>query len=152
MYVPRKIQYALLALFELSKTYDANQSQLRSVQDISEKQGIPAKFLEALLTDLRKGEFVISYRGKQGGYHLSRPPRQISVASVLRCMQGPIEPVECLHEGKKGLCEQGDDCVFRPMWERVRDVTLEIYEEMTMEHFLDEHNKRRSNVEFNYMI
>lgn len=152
MYVSQKIQYALRALFELAKHFSESQQSLCRIQYIAEKQNIPFKFLEGLLNELKKGEFVVSYRGKNGGYHLAKSPDKITVADLMKYMQGPVEPVGCLHQNTRNSCPQQDACVFKPMWRELMEKTLAVYESYTLEDFITEEKKSAQEFSWDYMI
>lgn len=97
------------------------------LRDISNKEGISLQYLEQLFRDLREAGLVESIRGAKGGYILARSPEEITVGDVVRAVEGPIAPVECLLEDA-GCCERRDVCLTRGAWERLRDsieVTLD---------------------------
>ena len=64
--------------------------------DIAERQHIPIKFLESILSQLRGGGFVLSRRGAEGGYILARPADRLKVGEIIRFIDGPIAPVDCV--------------------------------------------------------
>jgi Rrf2 family protein len=86
--VSAKVDYALRATLEL-----ATAEGLVKGEQLATAQGIPQKFLESILVDLRHAELVTSRRGVEGGYALARPPGEISVADVIRAVEGPIATV-----------------------------------------------------------
>jgi Rrf2 family protein len=88
MRLPAKIDYAYRAVLELSLRY--NQGVPVRVNIISEAQGIPGKFLVQLLLKLKNANIVDSSRGISGGYRLTRPPSQISLADVTRAIDDSI--------------------------------------------------------------
>lgn len=91
MNISAKVDYALQALVEIAA---ATKSEvLISAEEISLKRQIPAKFLEGILTTLRKAGVVNSYRGPAGGFELARSAEDISVADVIRIMDGPLAAV-----------------------------------------------------------
>jgi len=87
MRITQQLQYALYGLFDLA--YNGGTRPMR-IQEISERQMIPNRYLEQIFQKLRRGGLVISKRGPGGGYQLSRSPDQISVVDVLRAMQGAV--------------------------------------------------------------
>ena len=89
MHISAKAEYATRALLTLA----AADGEPMTAEQMAVAQGIPVKFLENILVDLRRGGFVRSQRGNAGGYRLSRPPDDISVADVLRQMDGPLAEV-----------------------------------------------------------
>jgi len=90
MKLSTKSEYALLALADLAGHGDGG---VVRIEDIAARQRIPRKYLERILLTLRKGGYLKSRRGKGGGYELARPARQISLAEVVRLMDGPIASV-----------------------------------------------------------
>jgi Rrf2 family protein len=88
MSVSAKGHYALQALFDLASQHTDEPVKIAS---IAERQKIPQKFLELVLSSLRQGGFVESRRGADGGYFLARLPETITVGQVLRCVEGPTQ-------------------------------------------------------------
>ena len=88
MRVSAKVDYALRAMLEL-----ASAGGLVKGEQLSAAQTIPRKFLESILVELRHAELVSSQRGVEGGYALARPAKDISVADVIRAVEGPIATV-----------------------------------------------------------
>ncbi len=82
-----KAKYGLLAIFELGKRYADRPVQIR---EIAQAHQIPQSFLEQLLIALRRGGFVRSFRGSQGGYELAQPPECVRVLDVLQCLEGDM--------------------------------------------------------------
>jgi Rrf2 family protein len=81
--------YALKALAHLAGRWDGGTVPTR---EIAEREGIPEKFLEAILVTLRNARIVTSQRGREGGHRLRRPPGEIVVADVVRLLDGPLAP------------------------------------------------------------
>jgi len=90
MRVSAKVDYAIRALAELAA---APPGPPVKGERLAEAQGIPLKFLENILTELRRAEIVASQRGVDGGYRLARPAAEISIADVIRAVEGPIATV-----------------------------------------------------------
>ena len=90
MRVSAKVDYAIRALAELAA---APSGPPVKGERLAEAQGIPLKFLENILTELRRAEIVASQRGVDGGYRLARPAAEISIADVIRAVEGPIATV-----------------------------------------------------------
>ena len=93
--------YALQALIHLAGAYDQG---LVAARAIAEAEGIPEKFLEGILLALKNARVVSSERGREGGYRLRRPPREIFIGDVVRMIDGPLAPfgdvVELQHRVK----------------------------------------------------
>lgn len=87
MKLSNKGRYGIQALFDIA--YYARGGAAQS-KDISERQGIPARFLEQIFQDLKKAGLVASKRGPRGGYQLARPPEEIRVGDIIRALEGPV--------------------------------------------------------------
>ncbi|AVH98911.1 MULTISPECIES: RrF2 family transcriptional regulator [Streptomyces] len=90
MRISARADYAVRAALQLAAARDAGPLKAEA---IAEDQGISHKFLESILGDMRKGGLVQSQRGGNGGYWLARPAETISVAEVIRCVDGPLVSV-----------------------------------------------------------
>jgi Rrf2 family protein len=87
MHVTAKADYAVRAVIELA---DSAQESPRKVDDIAQAQGIPVSFLENILTQLRSTGIVRSQRGPEGGYWLAKPAAEVSLAQIIRAIEGPL--------------------------------------------------------------
>jgi len=86
-------------------------------------ENISQQFLEQIFAVLRRKGLVCSTRGAKGGYSLAYPPEQIRVGDIIRALEGPITPVNCLSEKEKGTdrCARADICLARNVWKKLRD-------------------------------
>lgn len=125
----QKTVYALRAVFELSMREGAGPIPITL---IAEAQGIPPRFLENILIQLKQAGLVESVRGKDGGYRLAKSPKLLSVGHVLRAVEGQLHPVACLG-ATVDTCPMRADCVFLPMWERAMHAMLDVYDATTFE-------------------
>ena len=85
-----KSEYACIALIHLAEHF--NKGMIKS-EEIAAKKGIPKKFLDQILFTLKNAGYVRSKRGPYGGYRLARQPSHITVAEILRLLDGPLAPV-----------------------------------------------------------
>ncbi len=124
-------EYALRALVVLGLNY--GQAVVR-IQTISEQQNIPKRFLEQILNDLKTAGVVESKRGMAGGYRLSKPPEEITLALVIRHIEGPLAPVSCVSEKFYARCSCPDEnkCGIRSVMKEVRDAIVQILEQVTV--------------------
>ena len=83
-----KAEYAVRAMIHL-----ASVDRLAKTEDLAKTAGIPTQFLVDIMSDLRTDRLVRSHRGRDGGYELARPATEISLADVLRCIDGPLASV-----------------------------------------------------------
>ena len=150
MLVSQKCQYALRALFELAKRNGEGPVKIAA---IAKAQAIPPRFLEVILSQLKQGSFVESQRGSEGGYFLIRSPHDLTVGDVIRFVQGPVGPVGCVTEtAKENSCPLYGDCAFLPMWEKVRNATLEVYDNTTFQGLVDEERRKAGKYVPSYSI
>jgi Rrf2 family protein len=124
-------KYALRALIVLGRN---TQSTVVRIQAISEQQNIPKRFLEQILNDLKAGGLVESKRGVAGGYRLRRPPDQITLAEIVRYIEGPLAPVSCVSVNFYERCTCPDEarCAIRSVMKEVRDAVVKILEGFTL--------------------
>ena len=105
---------------------------------MSKRMDIPKKFLEQILLDLKKGGFVNSKRGKEGGFYLSKTPKEIRLGDVIRFIEGPIEPVACVHDSYND-CNDIKKCIFRKIWIKTSLALSEIVDNITFEDLVSEY-------------
>ncbi len=127
--ISKKAKYALKALKNLAENFEEKKPRL--ISDIAEAEQIPKKFLEAILLELRNNGILQSQKGKGGGYLLRMAPSEISLAKILRIIDGPIAPILCVSLNFYGQCDdckEEEVCKIRPVLEKVRDANLAVYE------------------------
>ena len=101
-----RARYGLRAMLELALNYDPNEPM--PLFKIAEKQLISEGYLEQMMTVLRKGGLVRSVRGAQGGYLLSREPDRITAGEIIRCLEGPLGPTDCVSEEDPETCVRSE--------------------------------------------
>ncbi len=126
-------EYALRALVVLGINYQPNDAVIR-IQAISEQQNIPKRFLEQILNELKAIGIVESKRGLAGGYRLRLPPEEITLALVIRHIEGPLAPVSCVSERfyEKCSCPDESKCGIRSVMKEVRDAIVKVLEGVTV--------------------
>jgi Rrf2 family protein len=95
MRLSRKGEYACLAILDLAERYGEGYVK---TADICKRKGIPKSYLEQILLILRRARYIRSARGTEGGHTLAKPPSAISVAEIVRLIDGPLAPVESASE------------------------------------------------------
>jgi Rrf2 family cysteine metabolism transcriptional repressor len=138
MRLSTKGEYASRAMLELSLNYEKKPLHIR---DISKAQDIPQRFLEQILLQLKRAGLLRSRKGPEGGYYLAKPPGEINVAEVIRAMDGPLAPIDCVSVTAYEVCPHERTCSLRGLWKEVRDVVAEILERTT---FADLSEKARA--------
>jgi Rrf2 family protein len=126
-------EYALRALVVLGLNYDQRGTVVR-IQTISHAQNIPKRFLEQILNDLRSAGILESRRGVNGGYRLRRAPEEVTLAEVIRRIEGPLAPVRCVSERFYKPCSCPDEarCGVRSVMKDVRDAIVRILDRVTV--------------------
>lgn len=142
MKITYKGDYALKAVLDLALHYEKG---LVTIHDLAKRIDTPRKFLEQVLLDLKGSGFVESRRGKAGGYHLAKWPREIKLGEVVRFISGPIEPIACV-EKKYTDCKDIYECVLRKIWQEVARATSEIIDNVTFEDLVNQVKKQREEV------
>jgi Rrf2 family protein len=113
--------------------HDGKPSQ--QISDIAEGANVPRKFLEQILLELKRRGLVHSLRGRHGGYHLGRPPKDISFAEVIRVIDGPLALSPCASRTAYRRCEDCSDettCAIRRSLIDVRNSTARILEQHSL--------------------
>jgi Rrf2 family cysteine metabolism transcriptional repressor len=101
------------------------------IRDISKRENIPAKFLEQILLELKKAGLLQSRRGAGGGYSLIKPPEDVTLAQVIRIIDGPLAPLGCVSRWAYISCPEEDTCgLYRVMLD-VRNAIARILEGVT---------------------
>lgn len=131
MKLSTKGRYGVSAMYDLAVHHGQGPISLKSV---AQRQGISEHYLEQLMGILRKAGYVKSARGAQGGYTLTKAPAEITVGDIIRIMEGPTAPVDCLladPEGNK-YCDRACHCVTRGVWAKVRDSIDSVLDSITL--------------------
>jgi Rrf2 family protein len=128
----KRTQYSLRALYALARSYGQGPVL---ISRLAEEEAIPKKFLEQILLSLKSSGLVESKKGKGGGYTLVRPPGNITVAAVIRLMEGPLAPLPCASETRFRKCDECVDietCGTRLVMREVRDAMAQILDSTTL--------------------
>jgi Rrf2 family protein len=128
--ISARADYAVRALAELA----ARGSEAVTAESISRAQGVPLKFLLGILGELRRAGLVRSQRGPSGGYLLDRPPGDITIADVMRAVDGPLASVQ---DAKPvDVSYPGPAAKLQDVWIAVRASLRQVLEEVTIGHLL----------------
>jgi Rrf2 family protein len=132
-----KAKYALQALAYLAQHYKEEAPVL--IGTIAQHKNIPIKFLEAILCELRNENVLISVRGRNGGYRLAESPKKITLARVIRIVDGPIALLSCASLYFYKSCENCNEttCGLSPVMKEARDAILNVLEKRTLDDIKD---------------
>ena len=127
MRMSAKAEYAVRAMIQLAT---AEEGAVVKTDDLAKAQGIPAQFLVDILSDLRTDRLVRSHRGRDGGYTLARAAADISIADVLRCMDGPLASVRDI--GLGDLPYSGPTAALTDVWRALRASMRSVLEQTSL--------------------
>ena len=134
MQVSAKTDYALRAAAELARASTEETGPVKG-EWISEAQGIPKKFMENILHDLKRAGIVRTRRGASGGYWLARPPEDIPLAEVIRAVEGPLANVR--GEWPEAVEYPGAAEPLQEVWIAVRANLRAVLESVTLAHLAE---------------
>ena len=140
MRISTKGRYGIKAVMEMAKQYGAGPM---SVRELAESSNVPAAYLEQLFKKLRDANVVSAARGAQGGYVLSRSPKDIPVGLIIRTLEGSVAPMICAEEGF--VCENSETCVESYLYRRIREGIDDVIDNITLQDMLDEQAKMGRN-------
>jgi Rrf2 family protein len=135
----KQTEYGLRAVVQLARLYPRTFVQSR---DLSQQEGLPTKFLEAILLTLRRGGFLESKVGREGGYRLARPPKDIQVGEVVRRLEGRLTATE----GKPAADLSPGEVAVHLLNDRLTQAMDEVLDSMTLEQLM-EHLNRSGNAQ-----
>ena len=132
MRVSAKSDYALRALIEMASQDD---SAAVSAEQLGKRQDIPHGFLQAILADLRRAGIVISQRGQSGGWRMARDAAEVSVADVIRAVDGPLVSVYGLRPEAVSYNDSAE--VLQHVWIAARSSLRDVFEHVTIRALAD---------------
>jgi len=130
MRISSKVDYAVRACIELATRSPDRASRPTTGDVIGEAQGIPTKYLENILSELRRAGILGSRRGSEGGYWFARPPEQVTVADVIRAVEGPLADVR--GDAPEHLAYEGPAVPLERVWLATRASLRSVLEAVTM--------------------
>ncbi len=131
MRVSAKADYALRALIEMAARADDDHAAAVSAEELGQLQDIPHNFLQAILADLRKAGIVLAQRGQAGGWRLATPAANVSVADVIRAVDGPLVSVYGLRPESVSYNERAQ--TLQQVWIAARHSLRDVFEQVTVE-------------------
>ena len=134
MRLSKRTEYGIRAVVQLARLWPNTFVQSR---DLAKREALPTKFLEAILGALRRGGFLESKIGREGGYRLSRPPREILVAELVRRLEGRLT----VKEGKQKTDASPGEIAVHLLNERLTEATDTAWDDMTLEQLLELTNR-----------
>jgi Rrf2 family protein len=133
MKLSTKGRYGIKAMVDLAIHFG---DEPVSIKSIAERQNISEYYLEQLFSPLRKANIIKSIRGAQGGYVLSREPKDITMAEIMEVLEGPVEISDCLEEK---TCSNIECCATRGFWARIKESIDSVLESTTLQDMVDDY-------------
>ncbi len=155
MKISKRGEYALRALIDFGIAHELGRP-LMKIGELVEKERLPVKFLEQILTQLRGAGYIETKRGKAGGYFLAKPPREISLGQVIRLIDGPLAPISCVSVTAYEPCTCPDEahCGLRMLMLDVRNAIARILDRYVLGDVVDItlRKMRRDGVPIPFMV
>ena len=129
-----KTEYGLVALIEIAAKYGTG--GVTQVAEIAARQTIPDRYLEQMLTSLRRGGILHSIRGPKGGYQLAKPPADISVAEVVSCLEGSAQ------ETSEGRRKTPEFAVLHDLDQRLEVALQSLLQSTTLATLIEQRNRK----------
>lgn len=133
MKISTRGRYALRLMLELATN---NSGELVSVKDVAARQDISEKYMEQIISPLKKAGYVKSVRGAQGGYCLAKAPKEYTVGMILRLIEGSMAPVDCLDD-EVNQCARAGRCVTLRLWTMLDDAIKGVIDKVTLQDLVD---------------
>ncbi len=133
MKLSKRGEYGLRAMINIGIAQELGR-ELIPIRELSEKENIPIKFLEAILLELKEAGYLDSKRGVTGGYFLAKPMSKIKIGDVVRKMEGPLAPIRCASVTAYEKCSCPDEahCGLRLLMVDVRNAIANILDKYTL--------------------
>lgn len=139
MKISAKSEYGIIALIDVANHFGSEPVQVR---EIAGRYNIPERFLEQIMTSLKKAGLVKSVRGAHGGYQLEKRPWEISLGDVLRVLEGEMAPMYCVSDGSKNQCSKERLCTLRDVWEEIKGCMQKTLSSITLKDMCDKKMER----------
>src|SRR5262245_13197587 len=141
-----KGEYAITALLDLAMH---DKEGLQPIQEIASRQGIPQRYLEQVLLQLKRAGLLESRRGSSGGYRLSRPADQVTVGTVLRAVEDSVGGAGSARRGASGHDSMGD---LSDLWREISEAVSAVVDRLTLDDLRRRAEDRRSKASPMYHI
>ena len=143
MRISTRSRYGLRLMLQLADNYGKGPVQLNY---ISEKEEISLKYLGQIIIQLKSAGLVSSMRGSQGGYILTRPPKDITLLDIVQKLEGDANLIDCVDDNL--LCNRSYECIVRDIWKSLSDEFQMSLKKITLLSILEKKNKKNTNFEY----
>lgn len=132
MKISTKGRYALRLMVDIAIN---GEKKNVSLKEISKRQNVSVKYLEQIICTLKKADYVKSERGTNGGYKLSKDPKEYTVGMILRLTEGDLAPTPCSEN--KDCCEKFGKCATSMVWERIYNAINDVVDNITLDELVE---------------
>jgi Rrf2 family cysteine metabolism transcriptional repressor len=146
MKLSTKSRYGVRAMIDIALHGETGESQLK---DISRRQAISAKYLDHILSALRKSGLIRSTRSRTTGYTLARPAQQITLREIIQILEGSLALVECVDNPQ--CCKQLPVCFSRDVWGKLKTEMEKVLDSITLQDLIESH-KDKQQTSLHYCI
>lgn len=133
MKISTKGRYALRLMVDLAMN---NNGEMVRIKDVAKRQDISEKYLEQIISILKRAGFVKSLRGSQGGYQLAKEPSEYTVGMILRLTEGSMAVVSCL-EDSENQCKRANQCVSLRLWSMIDKAVNDVIDNVTLQDMVE---------------
>lgn len=137
MKLSTKGRYGTRAMIDIALYKESGSTLLK---DIASRQGISLKYLDHILSSLRKAGLIKNVRGKGGGYSLTRPAAQITLCEIIEAVEGTLAPVECVDN--PDYCKKTSTCSAHDVWVKVRESIEDVLRNTSLQSLTESHEKK----------
>ncbi len=137
MKLSTKGRYGTRAMIDIALYKESGSTLLK---DIASRQGISLKYLDHILSNLRKAGLIKNVRGKGGGYSLTRPAAQITLCEIIEAVEGTLAPVECVDN--PDYCKKTSTCSAHDVWVKVRESIEDVLRNTSLQNLTESHEKK----------
>jgi len=141
------VRYGTRAMLDLANFYGRGPVLLR---DIAKRQEISIKYLDRILSTLKAAGLVKALRGAKGGYELNRNPSKITLAQIVKALDGRTELVECV--GNRDYCKRINFCIMNDIWSQLSNAIEAMLDSKTLEDLVNSDKNKRNLADSMYFI
>ena len=132
MKISTKGRYGCRAMLDLANRYGHGPIM---VKDIAARQELSEKYLEQILSELRKAGLVNSVQGKNGGFQLAKKPDQITLFDVINALEGGLAPVRCVEDAT--YCDRISHCVMKDVWAKLMEHNASFFRSLSLKNLIE---------------
>lgn len=143
MILSTKGRYGLKMMYEFALNYGKGPMSLK---EVALRQQLSETYLEQIIANIKKAGLVNSIRGAQGGYELARKPEDITVGEIIRLLEGPLAPSDCILDDEPE-CTKAEYCVTRLIWEKIMDSIDNVIDSISLRDMVNDYYKLKNKKE-----